>query len=369
MFGVPSIRLGRIFGIPVEINATWVVIFVLVALSLSTNYFPSAFPGRTALVDVASGILTALLFFASIVAHEMSHSLVARAGGIRIAKVTLFMFGGVAQMEEEPRTAGGEFVMAVAGPAMSLLLAAVFGVGAAIAAMLGLSNVIWGPMEYLAMINLTVAVFNMLPGFPLDGGRVFRAMIWALTGDRLKATRWAARSGQVMGFGLVVLAVFGVLRGQLNLIWLGLIGWFIASLAESSLRQQIVRSALEGLTARDLMSRAPAFVPGEIDISTFVHDWVMARGHTKFPVVQDGRVTGIVTLDAVRAVPSAQWGETSIATLADRDIAPAVVQAGQPAESILEIMGTGERPILLVVDGGRLAGVITRADVIARLGR
>jgi len=192
VFNLPSLKLGRIFGIPVEINPTWLIIFVLVAASLSLSYFPALFDWPT-WVSVANGIVTAVLFFASIVIHEMSHSLVARAGGIRIRKVTLFLFGGVAQMEEEPSGPGREFLMAIAGPGASLLLAAVFYVVHAALRSSGVSDMLWAPVEYLALINLSVALFNLLPGFPLDGGRVLRAALWGITGDVLKIGRASCR--------------------------------------------------------------------------------------------------------------------------------------------------------------------------------
>jgi Zn-dependent protease len=367
VFGLPTFRLGRVFGIPLEVNPTWLIVFVLVVVSLSFSYFPAAFPGRAPIIDALSGIATALLFFASIVAHEMSHSLVARAGGIRISSVTLFVFGGVAQMEHEPDSPAREFVMAAAGPGMSLLLAAGFGIGAVWLHVLGASDVWWGPLEYLAIINLWVALFNLLPGFPLDGGRVLRASIWALTGDVLKATRWASRSGQMLGYSLVALAVYGVLRGTLNFIWFGLVGWFITTLADAAYRQQAARSSLHAVPVGRIMSPDPVVVPGELKLEALLRRYFIGGPHTRYPVALGGRVIGLVTLDDLKRVPQADWPTTKVSEVVDSDLGRLVVRASAPADEAFERLSAEVPGALLVVDDGLVVGIVTRADVMAKL--
>lgn len=369
MFGAPSARMGRIFGIPVEVNATWLVVFVLVAMSLSFNYYPSAFPGRPLSVDVASGIITALLFFVSIIFHETSHALVARAGGIQIEKVTLFMFGGVAQMRDEPATPGREFVMAIAGPLASVLLSALFAVIAVIMYFTGVSNVFWGPFEYLAVINVSVALFNMLPGFPLDGGRVLRAALWKVTGDLLRATRWASAMGQFIGYSLIALSVFGVLRGSLNMIWLGLVGWFISVLADSAYRQQAMRGALHKRTIASIASPNVMVVPGDITVEQLVFDHFVGGPHTRYPVVKRGEVIGLVTLDAAKSIPRDQWASTSVESITWKDLASLVVDADWTAEGLLDRFLPGSPGALVVKRDGRLAGIVTRADLTKHLRR
>ena len=265
MLDIPSYRVGRIFGIPIEINASWVVIFALVSLSLGRRLLPvdsRGEPRAATAVRACSGSLTAFLFFASIVVHELAHALVTRASGGKVDKITLFIFGGVAELTDEPTSPGKEFLMAAAGPAMSLLVSAVVAfVGFAVAASSGASWWLWAPLQYLATINFFVGVFNLLPGFPLDGGRVLRAILWGMTGDILKATRWAARSGQLIGWSLVayaVLGVLGILPGASDAIWLGLIGWFIAWLAGSAYRQQDGALAAGGGHGRLDHDAAPA---------------------------------------------------------------------------------------------------------------
>lgn len=369
MFDAPSFRMGRLFGIPVEVNVTWFVIFALVAMSLSFSYFPSAFPEWSLGVNLASGIITALLFFVSIVFHEMSHSLVARAGGIKVDKVTLFLFGGVAQMEEDPSTPGREFLMAIAGPAASIFLAVVFASAAVIMHQIGVSDYWWGPAEYLGVINVAVALFNMLPGFPLDGGRVLRALLWKIKGDKLWATRWASNSGQVIGYALVAFAVFGVLQGALNMIWMGLVGWFIAVLADTAYRQQLARSTLHRHSVGSLASKDVMVVPGDITVERLVFDYFVGGPHTRYPVVVDGSVVGLVTLDAAKAIPRKNWASTIVEEITAKDLSALVVESDELADKLLDRFRKGTPSALIVKKNGYLAGIVTRADIVAYLNR
>ncbi len=369
MFNLPSLRLGRLFGIPLEINPTWLIIFVLVATSLSFAYFPGEFPDRAPAVNVLSGIITALLFFASIVAHELSHSLVARTGGIKVEKVTLFMFGGVAQMEEEPTSPVREFVMALAGPLASFVLAALFYLGYVVFAAAGISDVVWAPFQYLAFINFFVALFNLLPGFPLDGGRVLRAILWGITGDQLKATLWASRAGQFIGYTMVALAVLGVLGGSLDLIWFGLIGWFIAMIAEGSYRQQLLKATLEGVRVGSVMSPDPVIAPGAITLDRLAEEYFLGGRHSRYPVEVGGSVVGLVSLSDVKRVPRDEWATTTVDEVTDRDLARLLVDESAPAESVFSRLSATEPGALLVVRDGRLVGIITRADLVSRIRR
>ena len=363
MFNLPSLKIGRILGIPVEVNLTWLIVFGLVAFSLAFSYFPAIYEWPSWLY-IVNGVITALLFFASIVVHETSHSLVARAGGIRIEKITLFLFGGVAQMEEEPHGPGREFVMAIAGPGASLALALVFWLGTVAAATAGAPDAIWGPLEYLAFINLAVAIFNLLPGFPLDGGRVLRAILWGISGDQLKATRWAARAGQVVGYLLIAFAVFGVLSGQLNLIWLGLVGWFIVVLAENAYQQQRVRTRLHGLRVEQIMSAHPVMVPAEITLEQLAHDYMLGEPHSRYPVVEDGRVAGLVSLSRVKTVHRSEWAFVTVSDIVDRDLPTMLVDGSEAVDKVLERLASDVPGALLVLRAGLVVGIVTRADVM-----
>ncbi len=363
---MPSLRIGKILGIPVEVNASWLAIFVLVAASLSFDYFPGQF-GWSAGLSLLVGVFTALLFFLSVVAHEMSHSVVARAGGIRINRVTLFLFGGVAEMAEEPHGPGKEFLMAVAGPGMSLVLAAAFFLTYTAARAVGASAVLWGPTQYLAMINLAVAVFNLLPGFPLDGGRVLRAILWKATGDLLKATLWASRVGQLIGYGMVATSVFGVLSYGASFIWFGLVGWFLAVLADTSYRQQLAKARMGAVRVGDIMTPSPVVVPGDLSLEELAHGYFLGGLHSRYPVVSDGRVVGLISLAGAKAVPRELWSQRTAEDAAEKNLQLLIVGADESADSVLERLVADEPGALLVVSEGRVSGIVTRSDVLARL--
>ena len=369
MVGVPSFRLGKIFGIPFEINLSWVVIFGLVAFTLSTGYYPEVpkASGSPTWLYWVLGAATSLLFFASILAHELSHSLVTLANGGRVEKITLFIFGGVASIEEEPRSPGREFLMAAAGPGMSLLIAGICYAGLLAASGAGLPWWVTEPLGYLASINLFVAVFNLLPGFPLDGGRVLRSILWALTGDVLKATKWAARSGQFIGWSMVTVAVFTVLKGRSEFIWFGLIGWFIAWLAGASYRQQQMRSSLDGVTVGQIMTPHPAFVSGDITLESLAHEHFLGAPHSRYPVLYEGQIVGIVSLSSVKSVARADWPYVPVIEVTDRDLTRLSVLAETPVQEVLARLSRPESGAVLVVADGRLAGIVTRADVLALL--
>ena len=370
MFSIPSFRLGKVFGIPFEVNLSWVVIFVLVAMTLATSYFPDVkgAQGAPAWLLGALGIVTALLFFASILAHELCHALVTKLEGGKVEKITLFIFGGVAQIEEEPRSPGRELLMAAAGPAMSLFIAGV----CFLAYRVGADTWPWWVIQtlrYLATINLFVGVFNLLPGFPLDGGRVFRSILWAITGDILKATRWATRSGQVIGWGMVALAVYGTLRGDTSLLWFGLVGWFIAWLAGAAYRQQEMQSRLAGLTIDTIMTPHPEYVDGELSVEALVNEHMLGRQHSRYPVIDNGAIIGVVALSDVKKIPRPDWPYRRVAEITDKDLGNLSVDAATPVQSTLARLAADKSGALLVVRDGRLVGIVTRSDVIDTLNR
>jgi Zn-dependent protease len=367
--GVPSWRLGKVFGIPFEVNSSWIIIFALVAFTLSTGYYPavSGAAGSPVWVFWALGIGTSLLFFGSILAHELSHSLVMLASGGRVDKITLFIFGGVAEISDEPRSPGKEFLMASAGPAMSLLIAGACYLGLVLSATAGLAWWVTAPLNYLATINLFVAVFNLLPGFPLDGGRVLRSILWAITGDVLKATKWAARSGQFIGWSMVGLAVVTTLQGRSDFIWFGLVGWFIAWLAGASYRQQQVRSRLEGIAVGQIMTPHPQYVSGEITLEQLAHEHFLGADHSRYPVFYQGQIVGIVSLPDAKSIARADWPYVQVIEVTDRDLSRLSVLAETPVQEVLSRLAGQQTGAILVVDEGRLAGIVTRSDVMALL--
>lgn len=374
MFDVPSYRVGRIFGIPLEVNASWGVIFALVSLSLGAGYYPSIpeASGEPALLLALLGVATAFLFFASIVVHELAHALVTRASGGRVEKITLFIFGGVAELADEPISPGREFLMAAAGPAMSVLISVMALVGYLMASSAGAAWWLWAPLQYLATINFFVGAFNLLPGFPLDGGRVLRAVLWGLTGDILKATRWAARAGQLIGWALVgyaVLGALGIVPGASDVVWLGLVGWFIVWLAGSAYRQQVVRTRLASIAVGEIMTPHPRTVPGEATVEQLAHDHLLGGQHSRYPVLFEGSVHGLVSLDDLKRIERPDWPYVRVIDITNRDLGALSVPVGATVDSLLARLTAGGPGAVLVVDDGRLVGIATRADVISAIQR
>ena len=368
MFGLRSFTIGRFFGIPLEVNSSWFLIFFLVAFTLSTSYLPAALPEQNSTVHVFIASAMTAAFFASIVIHEFAHSLVARAGGLKISRITLFAFGGVSQMEDEPTGPGLEFLIAFAGPGMSLILSGI-GFGAmAILHSIEASPMLQIPVEYLTYINLTVAIFNLLPGFPLDGGRVLRSILWAVTGDILKATRWASRMGQLLGYALIAVAVVGVLRGSLDLIWFAVMGWFLSSLAGAAYQQQLVKSRLSEVPLSSIMSSPVTLVPADTTLEEMAHSFFLGGRHSRYPVVSEGRVIGLIELQAIRDLARDQWSTLTAGETANKDLSEVVVTPEVTVDQVLTRLEPNGPGAVLVVEDGRLSGIVTRADVIRLVG-
>ncbi|HEY3316959.1 MAG TPA: site-2 protease family protein [Coriobacteriia bacterium] len=371
MFGLRNWRIGSLFGIPLEINVTWLLVFALVATTLAFSYFPSSdvLPNRPTWLYILLGVITAALFFASVVAHEFSHSLVAKAQGARIARITLFIFGGVSEMEEEPSGPGREFVMAIAGPGMSILLSAVFWVAFAALQVLHGPDVVSKVLEYLAAINLLLGIFNLLPGFPMDGGRVLRSILWAITGNLLRATRWASRTGQTIGYLLVAAGILGVVVGRsLDLVWFVFLGWFLASLADSAYQQQVVKTQLSQVPVSAVMSSPVVSAPGDLDLETMVEKYFIGGHHSRYPIEQDGRLIGMLSLPQAKAVPRERWRSTKVADVAERDLERLVVPSQEPLDQILDRL-VGAPGAVLAANDGELVGIVTRNDVVHALQR
>lgn len=365
MFDLPSIRIGRVFGIPLELNVSWFVVFAVVSGILTFSYFPTEFPGRPLYVDALSGIAGALLFFGSIVVHEFSHSLVARRGGIGVDRVTLFMFGGVSQLSEEPRGPGRELAMAVAGPLLSVVLAIAFTVVSSALRDAGVSNVWWAVLGYLALVNATIAVFNFLPGYPLDGGRVLRAYLWWATGDRLKATRLASGAGQALGLAIAAGAALGVVTQGWEWIWLLLLGLFLRQLAASSMREQAVRLALAAVRAGDVMD-APALVlsPSQ-PVSLALPAALATPPGSPIAVAEAGRLVAVTDATTLARVMASAGPEAPVSAAVRLVSAAGLVDAGSSLETAARALQAGGEHGLLVVRRGRVAGVLT-PEAVAR---
>jgi Zn-dependent protease len=358
---MPGWQIARVFGIPIFLHPTWVVIFLLVALTLNGTIAAEA-PGVGPLPRWFAAGSTALLFFASILFHELAHSLLARRHRIPVRSITLFFFGGVAAIERNPPTARAEFEIAIAGPIASGLLALAFtALGGVFAA--GSANALM--FAWLGRINLSVAVFNLLPGLPLDGGRVLRAWLWARHGDATRATRLSARVGQLLAYGLIGLGAAGALAGgnPIGGLWLAFIGWFLLTASASSARQAEIDATLEGLSARDLITREIVWLDGSASVGSFARDLVM-RGKRWALVGEPGIATGIVTISDVKRVPARDWDGIPVASIATPMERVATAPLGAPVQEILKQMASLEVNQIPIVEGARIVGAVTREAVV-----
>lgn len=367
----PGFRVGSLLGFEIRVDLSWFVIFFLVFWSLSEGVFPDQYPDQARLTHLGMGLAGTLLFFASLLAHELSHAVVSRRKGIPIEGITLFIFGGMALTRGEPDKPNDELLIAGIGPVTSLVLAALFEALSRLGPSVGLGAAVVGVASYLAFINMALALFNLIPGFPMDGGRVFRALAWRATGDRVKATRWAVTGGRAFGTALMVLGGIQALSGApLGGLWLVFIGWFLRSLAGSSLQQQILRDVLRGFVASDLMSPRPEVVAAGISLASLVQDHLMHLRYGSYPVVEGDELLGMVTLESVRRVPKADWGTRTAAQAMTPLSECAVVAPSTSMEVALEEMSRGGSPgRALVVDSGRLVGIISGSDVARWLHR
>jgi Zn-dependent protease len=360
--------LFRVRRIPVYVDLSWLLVFALLTWSLAEGTFGPARGDLSAAIVWLLATGTALAFFACIVLHELGHALVGRANGVPFRGITLFLFGGVAELDREPPSARSEFLMAVAGPAVSAVLAGAFGVLTVI-----LHGVAWaGPaalvFEHLAWVNLAVLAFNLVPAFPLDGGRVFRAAAWAWTGDLRRATRWATAAGRGFGHLLIAVGVFSVLGGALvSGLWLVLIGLFLANLARRSYEAFVVTELLGGQPVARFMTRAPVTVPPDLDLRTLVDDFVYRYHRKAFPVVTGGKVVGLVRAEDVRDIPRAAWDRYTVVDVMDRDVDGLLVAPQAPATAALRRMQQSGSTRLLVVDAGQLVGVLSLRDLMGYL--
>ncbi|HVO15918.1 MAG TPA: site-2 protease family protein [Alphaproteobacteria bacterium] len=368
MFG-RNLVLFEIFGFKVQVNVTWVFVALLIALSLALGFFPEFYGGLPPVTYWWMAIAAVIGLFFSIVLHELAHSLVARRFGMQMRGITLFMFGGVSEMEQEPPSPKAEFVMAVAGPIASLLLAALFYGAAAGAASLGMPEALRGVLSYLALLNIVLAIFNLVPAFPLDGGRALRAALWWWHGNQRRATRVAAAIGAAFGFLLMALGVLNVVGGNfVGGVWWFLMGMFLRAAAVGSFRQLEMRRMLQGEPVRRFMTANPITVPAATTVRDLVDDYIYVHHHKVFPVTDGDRLLGAVDLNEVKAVPRDRWElvqASAILTPLSPDIA---IDAEEDAVKALSRMQrTGSTWLLVTTGDGRLAGIVSLKDILQLL--
>jgi Zn-dependent protease/predicted transcriptional regulator len=357
-------QIGRLFGIPLRVHVSWLIVFGLISWSLAAGYFPAQLPDLPVWSYWLKAVIAAAMFFASLILHELGHSLVARHHGIGIASITLFVFGGVSQMKEEPREARQELQIAIVGPIISLLLAAFFGALSLLATPAGPPTALQAILTYLAAVNLLVAVFNMVPAFPLDGGRVLRAILWSRSRDLMRATARAARIGRLLALALIAVGVVRLLGGDFFGLWLALIGWFIMQAGSASLAQASLRQALGELRVRDIMTTEVRTVPADATVHDLIEDYFIRYTYGGYPVVKDGRVVGLVTLRELRNTPV----EGRATMRVERVMVPLetglVVDPATPVVDALSRMTTGRPRRLVVLERERLVGLITANGIL-----
>jgi len=352
-----SLSLGRILGIPIRLHASWFLIAALITWSLAAGYFPQTNPGWNSLTYLIVGAVASLLFFASVLLHELSHSVLALREGVPVKSITLFIFGGVAQIGRELPTAGAEFRIAIAGPLTSLGLAAIF---SGLGAILSEYAVVAAPLAYLGRINLLLAAFNMIPGFPLDGGRVLRAVLWQFGGGYQKATRWAARAGQAIAFGFIGLGVAQFFLGGLtNGLWLAFIGWYLNGAARASSQQAALQGMLTGLKARNVMLEQCTPVSSDLRLDRLVEDHVLKGDQRCFFVSDSDDPQGVITLHDVKGVAPSQRERLTTAQVMTSPNSDFAADVEDDAWGLLQRMNEEGVRTVPILENGRLLGVVT----------
>lgn len=367
MFG-RRMRLFKLLGFEVRIDLSWIVIAVLVTWSLADGLFPYLYPRLVKKVYWEMGVAGALGLFASIVFHEFCHSLVARRFGMQMKGITLFIFGGVAEMGDEPPTARAEFLMALAGPASSILLGGVFFGLYLLGLNAGWPEPLSGVVRYLSWINALLAAFNLLPAFPLDGGRILRSILWGVKQDLQWATRISAGIGSAFAIILIFLGIISILQGNvIGGLWWFLIGLFLRGAAQMSYQQLLVRRALEGEHISRFMTRDPVTVPPTITVAELVENYVLHHHFKMFPVVEAGRIVGCVSTRDIKAIPKEKWGEENVGDIAEGCPPEIFITPETDAVKALGIMNSTGLSRLLVVEGDRLVGILSLKDLLAFL--
>ncbi|MDM4720220.1 site-2 protease family protein [Micromonospora sp. WMMA1363] len=359
-----SFRLGRIAGVPVGVNWSVLVIFVLIAWALSANQFPRSYPDQPAIAYVLAGLAAAVVFFLGLLAHEVSHAIVAKRNGLEVGGITLWILGGVAELKGEARDPGAELRIAGVGPLVSLLIGIFFGVIAVALATTGYNGLWLGALAWLGGINVLLAVFNVLPAAPLDGGRLLRAAVWKATGDRTKASVVAARAGWVLGALLIGLGFWQFFAGAgFGGLWLILIGWFLIGAAGMEERQARMGDALRGVRVADVMTPQPQTASGELTVADFVDNYLFAYRHSALPLTEEGRPVGLVTLDRVRDVPADRRGSTTLAEVSCRADELVLASPDEALNDLLPRLSECTDGRALVVTGDHLVGIISPSDI------
>ena len=360
-----SLKLFKVFGIEIRLDLSWFIIFALFVYYFGFQYFPDILPGASRGTLAIVTLVTVILFFSSALVHEISHSLVARRQGTQVKRIILFIFGGMAQIEKEPETAKGEFIMAIAGPVASFILAIIFGIIWFFSRSIG---PVGEPARYLAIINIILGTFNLLPGYPLDGGRVLRSIVWKVTGNLRRATFIASTVGRIIGFLLIGTGIVFFFYGNfLNGVWLAFIGWFLQSSARAGYRQVLFRTVVEGVKVKDVMNEDIIEVDKDITLQRLVDDYFLKYRFGRFPVVEDiksRRLIGVISLNEVKGISRDKWSVVKAGDIVKPISEDEKVNMSIEVSDAIKKMGNNGLGHQVIMSGKRLSGIITKSDVM-----
>ncbi len=360
------IKLFKLFGFQVSIDLSWFFLVALITWSLASGVFPNYFQDLQAPVYWIMGFAGAMGLFVSVVIHEFAHSIVARNNGMHMHGITLFVFGGVAEMHDEPPSPQVEFRMAIVGPLTSIVVGAVFfGLGVLLRQG-GMQGSVWGVLFYLGLVNGALALFNLIPAFPLDGGRVLRSLVWRSENqDLVSATRITSTIGRVFAFLLIGFGVFNLFLGNfIGGMWWFIIGLFLNNAAQASFRQVYIRKYLEGQKVSRFMKQNPVTVPGSTSVRDLVENYIYRYHYKMFPVVDDGELKGCVTTKQLSGLDKEEWDTRTVADLAAGCGRENTVSPDADAPQVLQLMRRNGQSRMMVTEGGRLAGIITLKDLL-----
>ncbi len=358
-----GIKIGKVYGIEVSLDYSWFLIFALITFGLASALFPQLIPGQTTVVYIVMGVVTSLLFFGSVLLHEIMHSIVAKSYGMTVEGIRLMLFGGVSQITEEPPTPRSEFWMAAAGPLSSLVIGGIFLGFFFVGRAAGWNPIANVPLFWLGYVNLLLGVFNLIPGFPLDGGRVLRSIVWHVSKDVRYATGVATGLGKGFAYLMIVVGIAGPFIGNSSLLWFVLIGWYLLRAAQQSYYQAIAQHAMEGIKVGQAMTENPSTVPPDITIESMVKDYFMQHRWVAYPVVQDSSVQGVITINSIKDVPRRSWGRKHVSDVLRPLSTDIVASPDNEVSDVMPKLTTKAEGRLLVMKGGHLIGILTRTDV------
>jgi Zn-dependent protease/CBS domain-containing protein len=362
------VKIFHLLGFDVHVDASWLLLAFLIVWTLAKGLFPFYYEDLAPTTYWVMGVAGALGLFISIILHELSHSLVARRYGLSMKGITLFVFGGVAQMDEEPASAKAEFMMAVAGPIASVMLSGLAALVGFVGKMLSWPVTVTGVIDYLAWINLVLAIFNLVPAFPLDGGRILRSILWQWRKNLKWATKIASVLGSAFGVVLMILGGLSLLQGHLiQGLWWIMIGWFVRYASKTSYSQLLLRSSLEGEPVHRFMRPDPVAVSKTLSVADLVDQYIYRYHYKMFPVVEEGRLTGCVTTREIKELPRTAWNRTLVGDIAKPRTDTNTIQRETDALKALMLMNRTGNTRLIVAEGDHLAGVLTLKDLLSFL--